>query len=73
VTDNTIPRLPDQAAANDQAVLDRPSPSVSAFVAAAITEHRRDHGFYQLLADLGAGEDPTAADLTWARDALRVS
>jgi len=73
VTDDTIPNFPDQDLPGDQAVLDRPSPSVSAFVAAAITEHRRDHGLSQLLADLGAGEAPTEADRAWAQDALGAS
>jgi len=73
VTDNDIPNLPDQAGGNEQAVLDRPSPSVSAFVAAAIVEHRRNHGYSQLLADLDAAAQPTEADRTWARDALGAS
>jgi hypothetical protein len=63
VTDNTTQDFPDQAVDTDQAVLDRPSPSVSAFVAAAITEHHRNHGFSQLLADLdAAAAAPTEAD-----------
>jgi len=73
VTDNSIPEPPDPGLDTDQAVLDRPSSSVSAFVAAAITEHRREHGLSQLLADLGAGEAPTDADRAWAQDALGAS
>lgn len=73
MTDDTTPSLPDQAIATDQTVLDEPSPSVSAFVAAAITEHRRDHGFSQLLADLDAAAEPTDAGRTWTRGALGVS
>ena len=63
MTDNTTPNLPDQTADTDQAVLDRPSPSVSAFVAAAITEHHRNNGVSQLLADLDAAAQSTEADL----------
>lgn len=73
MTDNNTPKPPEQATGNDQAVIDRPSPSVSAFVAAAITEHRRNHGFSQLLADLDAAAEPTEADRTSARDALDAS
>ncbi|MEA2371797.1 MAG: hypothetical protein QOH12_2191 [Solirubrobacteraceae bacterium] len=71
MTNETLP-LPDHDAASDQAVVDRPA-SVSAFVAAAITEHHRDHGFSQLLADLDAAAGPTEADRTWARKILGAS
>ncbi len=73
MTDDTTPSLPDQAIATDRAVLDEPSPAVCAFVAAAITEYRRDNGFSQLLADLDAAAEPTDADRDWARGALGVS
>jgi hypothetical protein len=75
VTDkNPNSSRPDQAASADQAVADAPSPSVSAFVAAAINEHRRSHGLSQLLADMAAVDgEPAEDDRTWAQAALEVS
>jgi hypothetical protein len=58
----------------DQPVDEAAPPTVSAFVAAAITEHRRNHGLAQLMADLAADDrQPTDGERSWARGALGVS
>jgi hypothetical protein len=56
------------------AIADHPSSSVSAFVADAINEQRRNDGLSQLLADLAsvAGQ-PTQAGRTPARNPSQVS
>jgi len=74
VTDNNIASIQDAHAGPSGAVVDRPSSSVSAFVADAIVEQRRIDGHMQLLADMAAvGDDaidvgPTAGEA----DALPV-
>jgi hypothetical protein len=74
VTQNITPNRLDHATPADESVDEAAPPTVSAFVAAAITEHRRNHGLSQLLADLAAdGSQATDGDRSWARDALGVS
>ncbi|HEX3874276.1 MAG TPA: hypothetical protein VHW26_09025 [Solirubrobacteraceae bacterium] len=75
MTDKTTRELPIRALpAAAQTAADGTSPTVSAFVAAAITEHRRADGLAQLLADMVAIDDePTDDDRGSARDTLGVS
>ena len=74
MTQNITPNRRDRANATDEPTDDAAPPTVSAFVAAAITEHRRNHGLAQLLADLAADDrQPTDGEHGWARNALGVS
>ena len=74
MTQNITPNRPDHAIAAAEPADEAAPPTVSAFVAAAITEHRRNHGLAQLLADLAADDrQPTDGEHGWARNALGVS
>jgi hypothetical protein len=74
VTQKITPGRTDHGMPADQPLDEAAPPTVSAFVAAAITEHGRNHGLTQLLADLAAGDgQPTDGARSWARDALGVS
>jgi hypothetical protein len=70
VTDNNISSFQDAP----DAAGDRPSSSVSAFVADAISEQRRIDGLLQLLADMAAvGGDAAEIEPTPTADAVGVS
>jgi hypothetical protein len=70
VTDNNISSFQDAP----DAAGDRPSSSVSAFVADAISEQRRIDGLMQLLADMAAvGGDAADVGRTPTGDAVGVS